>query len=434
MLKVLVFSRTAWKRDNSFGNTYSNWFSQLEDVRVAHICLADGLPFGEHNVDCYYQVSEKTLAKSVFKKHRLDNAVGKEVYPIEPVNNASNIDMSFFGRLVSYCKVHRLPLFFLLREAIWKYGNINYLDMKSFIERFSPDVVFMPMYYAGYVDRVAINVLKSMKIPIVLEAAIDVYTLKQLSFDPFFWINRFYVRHMTRQICKESEMLYVISDKMKADYRRLLNIPIKVIYKFPDLSRSHYSYREVFNPVRYLYTGNLGSGRWNSLSLLVKALKETGHGVLDIYTSTPLSNKARVLLNVEGISTVHSPISQAQVIELQNSSDVLVHVESFELKNKLEVRFSISTKIMDYISVGRCILAIGPSDIASMMYLKSNNLAYTVNNKEELSRVVKELNTSNNAILDCAKRNSEYMYGINSDELRNRFKQDLIDASKMIIN
>ena len=112
-LKVLVFSRTPWRTDNSFGNTYSNWFAKMEGAEVAHICLADGLPMRENNVSRYYQVSENKLAKSIFKRKE----VGCEVYApesIEVTKKDKKKDSSTWGRLIDYCKVHRLSLFFLL--------------------------------------------------------------------------------------------------------------------------------------------------------------------------------------------------------------------------------------------------------------------------------------------------------------------------------
>ena len=109
MLRVLVFSRTPWRTDNSFGNTYSNWFAKMEEVEVAHICLADGLPMRENNVSRYYQVSENKLAKSLFNRKE----VGCEVYALKTIevvykNNKKNL--SFWGWLIDYCKVHRLSL------------------------------------------------------------------------------------------------------------------------------------------------------------------------------------------------------------------------------------------------------------------------------------------------------------------------------------
>lgn len=424
-LKVLVFSRTPWRTDNSFGNTYSNWFAKMESAEVAHICLADGLPMRENNVSRYYQVSENKLAKSIFKRKE----VGCEVYApesIEVTKKDKKKDSSTWGRLIDYCKVHRLSLFFLLREFIWKFGRINYTGMKSFIKDYNPDVVFMPMYYAGYVDRVAMKALEGLNIPIVLEAAIDVYSLKQISFDPFYWVNRFYVRRKTRQISKRAQLLYVISERQKRDYGRFFNLPVKVMYKFPDLDRMKFEYKASSDPVKYLYTGNLGLGRWKSISSLAKALHEEGGGTLDIYTQTRLTEEQKSLLNIDSVSTLHSPISQKQVIEEQNKADVLVHVESFNLKNKLAVRYSISTKIMDYISSGRCILAIGPSGIASLDYLSENNLAAMAYSESEVKSQVRKLNSNHALIKEIADNNVIFLHNtLDEKSQREKFKADL---------
>lgn len=432
MFKVLVLSRTPWRTDNSFGNTYSNWFSKMEDVQVAHICLADGLPFTEKNVHEYYQVSEKGLTRSLLKKHSKSNAVGQRVCPIDSeLNDKKKKDASFVGKMISYGRKHRFPSFFLLREIVWKYGNINYDGMFDFIESFRPNVIFMPLYYAGYVDRVALNIYKKYQIPIVLEASLDVYTLKQLSFNPFFWINRFYIRYKTRQICSIAKMLYVISEKQREDYVKLFDIPIKVMYKFADKDRNQYNYEKTTNRVRYLYTGNLWVGRWKSLALLVKALKTTEGGYLDIYSATRLPERVKKILNIDGVSTLHEPITQKQVIEEQNKSDVLIHVESFSLKNRLHVRYSISTKIMDYISVGRCVMAIGPKDIASIEYLKDNNLALVASNEIEVKTVVQQINSNHTIISEYAKKNVDYCCAkLDGNKQRSEFRLDLGKISK----
>lgn len=429
-LKVLVFSRTPWRTDNSFGNTYSNWFAKMEDVDVAHICLADGLPFKEKNISRYYQVSERRLAKSIFYRQK----VGECVDAIVPSVVRQEKDSSFFGRIVSYCKTHRLSLFFILRELIWKWGKVDYAGMRAFIKDFDPDVAFMPMYYAGYVDRVALNVLKGMHVPVVLEAAIDVYTLKQISFDPFYWINRFYIRKETREITKVAKLLYVISEKQQRDYVKFFKLPIKVMYKFPDYNRMKFAYKVSGQPVKYLFTGNVGLGRWKSLNCLAKALQTIGGGTLDIYTATALTDRQKAALNIEGVCTLHPPISQQLVIEEQNKADVLVHVESFNIRNKLAVRYSISTKIMDYISVGRCILAIGPYNVASLEYLRDHNLALIANEKEVVAQV-QRINSNHSIIENIAKANVSFLQNsLNEENLRNRFKMDLENIAKAYKN
>ena len=60
-MKIIIISRSPWRLDNSFGNTYSSIFRDMENVEIANIYLADGRPEYEENVKAYYQVSEKEL-------------------------------------------------------------------------------------------------------------------------------------------------------------------------------------------------------------------------------------------------------------------------------------------------------------------------------------------------------------------------------------
>ena len=70
-------------------------------------------------------------------------------------------------------------------------------------------------------------------------------------------------------------------------------------------------------------------------------------------------------------------------------TDVLVHVESFDAYCKAKTSLSISTKIPEYLSSKRLILAIGPDDIASMEYLK--NVAYCINSENVITQGLIEI-------------------------------------------
>ena len=432
MMKVLVISGLPWRNDNSFGNTYSNWFSQMENVEIAHICLADGLPTEVNNVSAYFQVSEKALTKSLFKFNSKKNSVGVVIRPsVTEEIKCDNSDKSFYSRLLNIGKKYHPPILYLIKECIWKFGNINYDDMFSFIKSFQPDIIFMSLSYACFLDRVALKIFSVFKLPIVLEASIDVYTLKQFSVFPTYWIKRFWVRYKSRQICKVASLLYVISEKQRLDYSKIFNLPIKVMYKFADTKRHLVDYNRSEGRLRYLYTGNLGLGRRETLSWLANALKNSGNGYLDIYTPTALTDSQKESLTHQGICTIFPPITSQQVIEEQNKSDILVHVESFSLKNKLEVRYSVSTKIMDYISTGRCILAIGPSNIASMEYLKNNGLALIANSKDEINNKINEINSNLEIVDKLANNNISFaIETLDEKSQRLEFLNDLHNSIK----
>lgn len=404
-MRILVLSRTAWRKDNSFGNTYSNIFSNMENIQIANIYLGDGIPDPDNkNVESYYCISEKEMTKSVLKPRKKSNQVGTRVV-IDDAEKGSAIEENYEKAMVQM-KKKRWPLFYIARELVWKFGQTNLDDMMRFVNEFKPDVIFLSFYYAAYVDRIALYIKSKIDIPLVLEAAIDIYSLKQLSFDPFFWINRFNIRRMIRKTVKKSEKLYVISEKMKRDYERMLHINCGVLYKFPDRGRKQYDYLDAKVPLNFLYAGNIGVGRWKSLAALGTYLERSRLGKLNIYTPTPLTKEMETALTS---AVVHPPVSSKDVIGLQNGADVLVHAESFDLKSKLEVRYSISTKIMDYLSIGRCIFAIGPKDIASIEYLCKNDLALIANTENDIDKIVHQIYRDPSIVTQYAKKADLYI-------------------------
>lgn len=425
-MNILVISRSPWRNDNSFGNTYSNIFDGMKDVSIANIFLADGAPDGENTVvEEYFQVSESEMIKSLTHIGR-KVLVGGSVHVQKSNRSSKGCSES---KQITVAKKRRWSIFFIAREMIWKYGRINTEQLLSFVNDFNPDIIFLPFYYAKYVDRVAILLQERFNIPMVLEASIDIYTLKQLSFDPFFWINRFLIRQMIRKTVKHSEKLYVISEKMKEEYEKILRIKCGVLYKFPDTSRLTRAYKNKNEKIVYLYTGNIGNGRWKTLGKLGEMIFKHNAGKMVIYTPTVVSEKMKKALEY---CEVKPPVSQSRVVELQNDADVLVHAESFGLKDRLEVRYSISTKIMDYISCGRCILAIGPKGIASIDFLSENELALVCCSEEEIEKVVEQICEQPGLVNHYAENTLAFKHNFPTREEQQKALRD--DLESIVLN
>ena len=102
----------------------------------------------------------------------------------------------------------------------------------------------------------------------------------------------------------------------------------------------------------------------------------------------------------EGASVVfHGPVGASEVPAIQDDADILVHAESFRLKYSLEVRQSFSTKIVDYLAKGRCILAIGPAKVASMDYFIKNDGAFVITDKKDVENRLRTLFADNGKIM-----------------------------------
>ena len=428
-MRILIISQYPWNKENSFGNTYSSIFGKVKNIEIAQIYLMEGKPDYEPVVKRYYQIAEGQVLKSVFKKGKR-NAVGKEVFLEKEVIGITEKDssskQSWYSKVLSIGKRYHWRWMFWLRELAWKYGNINYDGMMDFIKEFTPDIFFLPYNHIFYTNRLALYIKERLDVPMVMEMAMDHYSLNRVSYDPLFWIDRLAKRKVIRKLVAKSSFMYVISKKMKEEYEGLLDIECKILYKTPDTTRQQTPYTEPNNPVRFLFTGNIYANRWKSLAMLAKELQRQHFGVLDIYTATPFSKNMKKVLDIPGVSYLHAPVTQNEVIELQNKADVLVHAEAFDRYNKSLVRCAISTKIMDYLSVGRCILAIGPSDISSVEYLKDNNLALVASTEKQLRELLKRVNADHTIISEYAVRGRQYATKeLNASQMRQALYDDL---------
>lgn len=434
-MKILILSQYPWQKENSFGNTYSSIFGKVEGIDIAHIYLMEGLPDEEPNISCYYQIPESKVIRSVFKSSKNVKRVGNRITPIDSSslpnekNEASKepSKQSFYSKILSFGKRHHWKSMFYARELAWKYGKIDYDGLLAFVKEFKPDIFFLPYNHIYYTNRLAMFIKEHIDIPMVLELSMDHYSLKRVSWSPIFWIDRFAKRSMIRKLVAKSEMMYVISKKLKEECEAQLHIPCKILYKTPDENRIHQPYlHKEGEPVRFLFTGNIYANRWKPLGMLAKILQQENFGRLDIYTATPITNKMSKALDIEGVSAIHAPVSQKEVIDLQNAADVLVHTESFDKKNKLLVRCAISTKIMDYLSVGRSILAIGPRDISSIEYLEDNQVALVADNEESLRKIVQSIKNDSKVLTDYASRSIKYVSEhLNAKEKREALYNDL---------
>ena len=112
---------------------------------------------------------------------------------------------------------------------------------------------------------------------------------------------------------------------------------------------------------------------------------------LRIDTATPMTDQMSKALNRGQSSLVMGCVPASQVAQIQRDADILVHVEALDLKNKLAVRQSFSTKIVDYLNSARPILAVGPKDVASIDHLIRNACAITADSREELVEKLTEI-------------------------------------------
>ena len=170
------------------------------------------------------------------------------------------------------------------------------------------------------------------------------------------------------------------------------------------------------------------------LGKLAGAIKKLNDGEikaqLHIYSGSNLKQNQKRKLHDGRNSFLHHAIPYRELLERYRESDVAVHVESFDLKNRLLTRLSFSTKIIDCMNSGCAILAIGPETQGGIAYLKENDAAVCINRMKEIDSVIGELMNDTGRIKEYSQKASQLGQKNHVKEtIEKQIRQDFYDIS-----
>lgn len=421
-MRLLVITRAAWKNNNNIGNTLSDLFSGL-NAEIFSLCFRDEIPSNSLSKS-NFAVSEGQIIKHLKNSESavgMENSVSAESETREnEVYNAAK-------------KAGGLTVFLqFAREFLWDTGVWKSESLKRYIEKVDPDIIFMPVFNCYYPHKVLRYIHTLTDAKIVLFHADDNYSLKKFSLNPIYWIYRLGLRKNIRKSVEISSKNYVISDLQKREYEKAFKTECKLLTKSALYSDKFCVSEKENCPLELIYTGNLSVGRWKTLSLIKNALKNINENgkkaILKIYSYTELKSEQLQAMADGDNSVFMGGIPAEQIAEIQKNADILVYPESFSFKEKLEVRQSFSTKIVDYLCSSKPILAIGPEDIASIGYFAKKNAALTVTDKKEIEKCLLKLIENKDLrreyaekAYECGKQNH------NAAVIKNDFYNDLMN-------
>lgn len=396
-MKILVLSSTPWDEHNSFGNTYSNLFSGFSDIEFANIfCKAGNL----HNSFPMtgFRMTEKSLLLNLLGKCPAGECVTNR-QELSPEN----------GDAKPFVPKKRRLVYFWIREWIWRVGRWKSPELRAFIQAFQPDLIFQPIYYNRYLNRVAQYVKRVADVPMLGYVSDDVYHLQDAHGSPLQKLDILLSRRCIKKTVENCEILYVVSELQKREYAQVFTPPCKVLTKCADFTEPPQFKTSYNTPLQLVFTGNIGTNRWKSLAILAQAVQDLNRNgtkaELRIYTATPLTAKMQKALQIDGASYLMGAVPASEMPRIQSEADMLVHVEAMDIKNKLAVRQSFSTKLVDYFKAARPILAVGPKDVASIDHLLQNNCALVADNEAELTKIL-SVCIENPSLLDTLAENA----------------------------
>lgn len=377
-MRILLLSDEPIRKEFSAGNTFLNLFKDYDDIELANVCTRTGQP--DAKISKCFCITEKMIIKGFLKNIPAGIEVGLHQPSISPVKSTSKLKI--------IAKKYRLTVFFWIQNLIWRLGNWKSKSYADFIKDFNPHIILTFLSNNVYLNKLVLHTNSLIDAKLVLYAWDNNYSLRQFYISPLRWIKLLIDRSSMRKVAKAADLLYVISNVQKDDYTKAFNKECKLLTKSADFTQKP-NVKESYNkPLELVYTGNIALNRWKSLSHIANVLEKINaseiKAQLKIYTGTAVTKKMSKALNKGNSSFIMGSVSADKVKEIQENADMLVHVEALDLKNKLTVRQSFSTKIVDYLAAARPILAFGPKDVASVDHFVKNDCAIVADNEQEL--------------------------------------------------
>lgn len=385
--KILIFTIASW--NSKVGdNTWETLVSQYDSANLANIFLREEIP---DSTVCskYFCISENRVLKSIFKRNI---KTGKEIKAIPILQAQESEDLKVHRQRYLNMKKKRRYSMLLARELCWKLGKWKTKELDDFLDEFKPDIILHGMDGYIHINRIVRYAIKRTGAKAIGCIWDDTFTYKQ---SKKFGHNlyRFFQRKSLKKLAKKTSEFFAITPKTKQEADKFFGINCTILTKPLNTIPIAQSYEKITFPIKMLYTGNLSIGRDVSLKDVSLALKKVNANekkiVLDVYTQTVLSEQ--MLNEIENeFCHIYPPISQQDVLRKQKEADVLLFLEDLSDK-ELIARLSFSTKITDYFSAGKCILAIGNYDLAPIQYFKETKSAIVVDKLSDIESGLQKL-------------------------------------------
>lgn len=403
-MRVLIISAEVWQDSQNGGNVLSNIFRDTGFV-LAQIYCNPGTP---QNRLCthYYQMTDSMVIRGFLNRKPIGRAFDLDSDDTEHSEFNMKAEQPNKG-FYAFFHNHRMGIFYAMRNILWNASNWKNGGLDKFVEDFDPDIIFAPCYGSKFMLRLTRYVSKLTGKKIISYISDDSYTLHQFSLSPLYWLNRFSVRRQLRQTFPYYALVYTMTETQKEQCEYDFGANMKILLKAVPLGEIPEK-TAVGSPIRLIYAGGIYLNRWKTLAAVadeVREINKEGKKIqLDIYTGNEVSPKINLLLNDGENSIIHGIVSLNELHEIYKKSDIALHVESFDLKNRLAVRMSFSTKIVDCLASGCAVMAICDEKQGGFNYLKKEDAAICINSINDIKNQLSSIVNSSDVILSYAQK------------------------------
>lgn len=380
--RVLVVAHNPFSDVQNNGKTLTGFFEGWPRDRLAQLYLTLDEP---SFTVCgnFYRVTDLDVLKDLL---RLGSSSAGPVQQTSWQSDSkvkASLSRSRLYRLVRRVFLARLPLALMIRSVVWRRGRRDDDRLRQWLDDFAPELVFFQSSSATFAFDLVEQICADRRIPLIVETTDDYLTPGSR----WSLTGRLYYRGMQRVYRRAVTRAYAvvaICQKMADEYRRRFGG--SYVLAMNSVAIEETSPPTALTPDRPAvlhFAGNLGLNRWRVLASVGRALDELAerHGItaqLEIYSIDEPEPAVLEALTTSRRVRFCGAVGHDELREHRARADVVVHVESFDRRNRHVTRLSVSTKIPEYMASDRVIFAVGPGDVASIEYLRDNEIGQVV--------------------------------------------------------
>jgi glycosyltransferase involved in cell wall biosynthesis len=379
---------------------------------------------------------------SFFKGWPKDSIAQIYIFPIKPQDH-SIVETELVIRSYGSSNKKILKEIKFIRKVISKASGYYFADFKailSWCQTFLPQVIYaqpcdpLPFYW-----WLPYRLSQSLEIPLITHIMDDwpgLLEKKYISNIPKVCI----LKHELPRLLKSSQKNLGISDQMCKAFEKRYNVPFVKFHnsieveKWMEICQNYEDTKNVFN---ISYTGALVSRMQLQsvidLAVVVSRLREKGHNIFfNIYASHLYDKVANSHLTGFPGVLYRGYIEHAKLPGCLASADVLFLPVNFDGKSLHFVRYSMPTKVPEYMASGTPVLVYGPLETPPVSYADSCKWGYVVSNRnlEELENAVLELMSSVKLRKELGQRARNLaLQDFDADKIRQEFRQLICDVT-----
>lgn len=436
--KVLIIGQLP-NRKNGGGITLTNLFRGWPKDRIAvasNIYLKNEID--SSTCEIYYQLGyngkQHPFPLNIFHPKIKCGVISQNTNSSDVEKNKNDNTRQSFGFAKIHSFLNSCLAFFGIYNLVYRLEITE--EFKEWLNQYEPDVIYSQLSTLELI-RFVNEVQSTTNKPLVIHIMDDwPAKITQAGLFSSYWKNR--INKEFRNLLDKALGLMSICDAMSEEYKTRyhkdfipFHNPIEINYWLPS-AKIDWSIKDKFT---ILYAGRIGRGIKNSvveMGKIVNELYQSGVNVRFEIQSPDLHQLINLLDANDCIQFVN-PIEYCKLPEKFSGADLLFLPEDFDADSVEFLKFSIQTKVAEYMISGTPILVFADERTALAKYALKDNwaLVVTENNKHALTEALTKLINSEELRMQLSLKAKEIaLKNENAEVVRSEFRKTVFRISE----